>query len=102
MDWIEVSDFRYPAGWTMEVNKGERSQWYCEQLEAGQILMFPGPLFDLPAADRERLLSLRKADSRYHKNISYRPRQDLLRGAAADQPEDAQELHRIMRSYSQQ
>src|SRR5207245_3521468 len=56
--------------------------------EAGQILMFPGLLFDLPAADQERLLSLRKADSRYHKNISYRPRQDQLRGAAPDPPEE--------------
>jgi hypothetical protein len=102
MNWIEVSDFRHPAGWAMEVNKGERSRWYCEQLEAGQILMFPGLLFDLPAADQERLLALRQADSRYHKNISYRPRQDLMRGVAADRPEDAKELHRIMRSYSQQ
>jgi hypothetical protein len=102
MAWMEVTDFRYPAGWSMDVNKGERGRFYAEQLEAGQILMFPGLLFDLPAADQERLLSLRKADSRYHKNISYRPRQDLLRGAAPDRPEDARELHRIMRAYSRE
>jgi 3-deoxy-D-manno-oct-2-ulosonic acid (Kdo) hydroxylase len=100
MAWICVEDFRYPGGWIDTADSSARSRWYCEQLEAGQILMFDGIPFDLPEADRQFLLALQPADSRYHKNISYRPKQDLLRGFPAKRAEEERELHRIMREYS--
>ncbi len=51
-----------------------------------------------PQADREFLLSQRQSGSRLHKNISYRPHQDVLRGAANDA--DEERLHDIMRRFS--
>jgi hypothetical protein len=80
----------------------ERARCYCEQLETGEILFFDNLPFDLPEEDRQRLLSMRQTDSHYHKNISYRPQQDLLRGFASDRPEDVEQLHRIIRNYSAQ
>ena len=37
-----------------------------------------------------------------HKNVSYRPKQDILRGDACETAEDNQRLHDIMRRYSMQ
>jgi hypothetical protein len=100
MAWICVEDFRHPGGWIDTVDSGARGRWYCEQLESGQILLFDAMPFDLPETDRQFLLALQPAGSRYHKNISYRPRQDLLRGYTGKRPEEEQELHRIMRDHS--
>jgi hypothetical protein len=71
-------------------------------LEAGDILFFDNLPFDLPEEDLTRLLSMRQTDSQYHKNISYRPQQDVLRGFASERPEEVEQLHRIIRSYSAQ
>jgi hypothetical protein len=71
-------------------------------LEAGQILYFPQTPLAIDKADREFLLSQQQADSSLHKNISYRPREDVLRGFAAKNPADVTRLHAILRSYSQQ
>ncbi len=100
MSWTSVNDFRHPAGWDDTPNRDERMRWYCEQLERGQILLFDSLPFDLPQADRQFLLSLRQTDSRYHKNISYRPTQDVLRGFSSKCREDVSRLHAIMRDYS--
>jgi hypothetical protein len=100
MSWIQVTGYQHPDGWTDPSGAETRSRGYCEQLEAGQILFFGNPPFDLPEADQQRLLSLRPTNSALHKNISYRPQQDLLRGYSSDRPEELQELHRIMRAYS--
>jgi 3-deoxy-D-manno-oct-2-ulosonic acid (Kdo) hydroxylase len=100
MAWIHVEDFRHPGGWVDTADGGARSRWYCEQLEAGQLLLFDDIPFELPEADRQFLLALRAADSRYHKNISYRPTQDALRGYPTDRAEEVQRLHGIMRDYS--
>ena len=75
------------------------AKWCCTQLEAGQILYLEQLPFALPDEDRQFLLSQRQ-DARYHKNISYRPQEDKLRGFAADQPAEVQRLHRILRDYS--
>jgi 3-deoxy-D-manno-oct-2-ulosonic acid (Kdo) hydroxylase len=100
MSWIQVTEYRHPGGWTDLSGSETRSRWYCEQLEAGQIVFFGSPPFELPEADQQRLLSLQPTNSALHKNISYRPQQDLLRGYSSDRPEEVQELHRIMRAYS--
>src|SRR5205807_8890224 len=39
--------------------------------------------------------------SRFHKNISYRPGADILKGVSSDSP-DRERLHTVMRHFSQQ
>jgi hypothetical protein len=104
MSWLKVGDYRYPEGWTggAAADGAERSRHYCRKLEGGQILFFDAPPFDMPEADRQFLLSQRQSAFKGHKNISYRPTQDVLRGGdAGASPEDARRLHEVMRSYSQ-
>jgi hypothetical protein len=110
MSWVKVDDYRFPSGWIGGGERGdgsadgsERSRHYCHKLEEGQILFFDAPPFDLPDADRQFLLSQKQSSFKGHKNVSYRPTQDLLRGGdAGASPEDAQRLHQVMRNYSQQ
>jgi hypothetical protein len=79
----------------------DRARSYCDQLERGKILFFHDVPFDLPQADRDFLLSQKQTGSRFHKNISYRPPQDVLKGVSSDSP-DRERLHAIMRRFSQQ
>jgi hypothetical protein len=69
-------------------------------LEAGEILFFNGIPYDFPQSDRDFLLQQRQSQLRVHKNISYRPKQDVLRGGGTDSKEDAARLHNIMRHFS--
>ena len=73
---------------------------HCRLLEEGNILFFDHIPFDLPRADVEFLLSARQTNTRLHKNISYRPGQDLIRGASANANEVNERLREIMRNYS--
>jgi len=91
-----VNDFSR-NGWS----NGDRSREWCAELESGKILLFDGVPFDLPAADREFLLSQKQAESRFHKNISYRPTTDVLRGIANESP-DREHMQDVMRRYSKQ
>jgi hypothetical protein len=96
MPWLKVDDYG-SDGWAA----GDflwRARHYCSELEKGQILFFPAPPFALPRDDIDFLVSLKPADSRLHKNISYRPEQDLLRGFAdtANEPR----VHDIMQRYA--
>ncbi|HEV2963521.1 MAG TPA: Kdo hydroxylase family protein, partial [Candidatus Angelobacter sp.] len=75
--------------------------WYCDQLERGKVLFFPGVPFDFPDADRDFLLSQKQSGSRFHKNISYRPGVDVLKGVSPDSP-DRERLQAVMRHFSQQ
>ena len=101
MSTVRVEDYKSPVGWTIAQHEaGERARDYCEQLERGQILFFENTPFDLPEDDLRFLLSHRRTDSRFHKNISYRPQQDALRGYRAGRNETAQ-MHEVMRHYSQ-
>jgi len=102
MDWISVADYQYPNGWLNPADAQERARWYCQQVEQGEILFFNTIPFDLPKEDQEFLLSQRRGDSRYHKNVSYRPQQDVLRGFATGGAENLNRLRRIMRNYSAQ
>jgi hypothetical protein len=96
---VRVDDFQYPQGWTPPAGAVERSRQCCEQLEAGKVLFMDRIPYFFPQADREFLLSQRQSESRLHKNVSYRPLQDVLRGAAGG-AEDQARLHDIMRRYS--
>ncbi len=94
----QVDDFG-PGGWANNAIAAKRSRQCCELLELGKIVAFDTIPFDFPKEDREFLLSQRQSDSRLHKNISYRPAKDVLRGAVGA-PADVARLHEIMRRYS--
>jgi hypothetical protein len=96
---IEVSDYSYPGGWRA-ANSNERARHYCERLELGSILLFRGIPFDLSREEIDYLVAQRTANTRFHKNISYRPAQDALRGFAADD-ENRGRVHTFMRTYSE-
>ena len=101
MSWLTVNDYEHPRGWVDVPDEAARSIWYCRQLEQGQILFFKEIPFDLPEADRTFLLSQRRGDSRIHKNVSYRPQRDVLRGFSSE-AESVERLRRIMRHYSEE
>ncbi len=90
---MEIADFA-PGTWLPE-----RARQSCEQLEAGEILLFRRPPFVLSEEHREFLLAHRAADSRLHKNVSYRPTTDVLRGFAGDE-KTARKMHAVVRDYS--
>lgn len=98
--WVRITDYAPPQGWANPAQSEARARWCCEQLEDGKILYFAGIPYDFPDADRQFLLQQRQGDSRIHKNISYRPSQDVLRGSASDKAADIERLHGIMRHFS--
>jgi hypothetical protein len=97
---IIVQDYHFPTGWNSSERHEERSRYYCEQLELGGILYFDKTPFDFSSDDIEFLLGQKQSDFKGHKNISYRPQSDVLRGAAAELPELSERLQSIMRNYS--
>jgi 3-deoxy-D-manno-oct-2-ulosonic acid (Kdo) hydroxylase len=96
--WIEIQQYAFPGGWKGQAR--ENSLHACQQLEANQILYFARPPFDFPEADREFLVSQRGANSAVHKNVSYRPDEDAMRGFDGTE-ETKQRLRGILRNYSQ-
>src|SRR5579864_4725494 len=96
--WTEITDFG-PQGWAPQTDAVFRSRQCCEQLEKGDILFFSRPPFPLAEEDRAFLISQRHMDSRLHKNISYRPGENVLRGFS-DSQESENRIHQIMRAYS--
>jgi hypothetical protein len=79
----------------------EQGRWYCDQLEHGKVLFCKRIPFAFPEADSAFLLSQKQTGSRFHKNVSYRPAADLLKGDDASGP-DRERLHAIMRNFSRQ
>ena len=96
---IYVEDYKLPTGWVRPDEREERAQAYCDLLESGQILFFHEPPFLISADDRAFLLAQKWAELRLHKNVSYRPSEDLLRGVSGDVATVAR-LRSIMRDYS--
>lgn len=78
----------------------ELSRRHYEQLEQGHILFFPQTPIELSAEDRNFLLSQQQSGASYHKNIAYRPQQDIVTGAAGRS--DRERLRHIMKSYCQE
>jgi hypothetical protein len=70
-------------------------------LESGDILYFPVSPPLLPDEDRAFLVTQKQVDASYHKNISYRPLDDRLKGVAQDDSAQRARVHEIMRGYSQ-
>ena len=98
--WTKVEDYAFPGGWGADSDAQRRAREYCRHLEAGRILFFSGIPFDLPRADQHFLISQKQAQSRFHKNISYRPKAGALHGTSSESAEDRQRLHEIMRHYA--
>jgi hypothetical protein len=96
--WVSVEDYKLP-GWADADQKIARSRAYCRMLESGQILLFRELPFDLPADDRRFLVSQPWSELRLHKNVSYRPGEDILRGVAGDST-TVDRVHSILRNYS--
>src|SRR5437588_11698289 len=82
-------------------DRSKSGAWYCDQLERGKVLFFDDVPFDFPDADRDFLLSQKQIESRFHKNISYRPGADILKGVSTDSPDRAR-LQAVMKHFSQQ
>jgi 3-deoxy-D-manno-oct-2-ulosonic acid (Kdo) hydroxylase len=101
MPWTTITDFRHPGGWSDKAGATEHARDACEQLERGGILYFSSVPFEFPQQDIDFLLSQKQSSFKGHKNISYRPATDLLRGDAGETPEASQRLRQIMRQYSQ-
>lgn len=97
MSWLTIDDYG-AGGWRGAGGAAARSRDCCAKLEAGAILYFSAPPFKLPASDVDFLLALKPADSRLHKNISYRPESDVLRGLSDDG--NKTRVHEIMRNYA--
>jgi hypothetical protein len=85
------------------VDPFEPSDWQqrCRALERGNILYFPRTPFELTAAERDFLLTLRLTGGRLHKNIAYRPAQDRVSGVDQATAEVENRLREVMRAYSQ-
>jgi hypothetical protein len=96
---VQITDYRHPEGWTNAACARERAREACAHLERGAILLLPGIPYDFPRADIEFLLQHQAEDSRLHKNVSYRPSEDLLRGFGGS-GEEEQHVHSIIRNYS--
>ena len=96
-----MEDYKRAKGWVGAEQHEARARAYCEMLERGQILFFREPPFELPTADQQFLLQQQWSEMRMHKNVSYRPSEDLLRGAPGDSV-TVNRLHSIMRNYSAQ
>ncbi|HUO33922.1 MAG TPA: Kdo hydroxylase family protein [Candidatus Acidoferrum sp.] len=99
--WILVEDYRYSGGWVGAEQHEARARAYCELLEKGQILLFRDLPFSLPQSDREFLVRQEWSELRLHKNVSYRPGEDMLRGVSGDE-EQVVRTRNILRFYSEQ
>jgi len=99
--WIEVEDYRLPGGWVGREQVASRARGYCEFLEKGQIVFFRALPFHFPVEDQEFLLAQAWTELRLHKNVSYRPSEDILRGVSGD-ARTIERIHTIMRNYSAQ
>jgi hypothetical protein len=97
MPWLDVRDYR-DGEWAAGVDPQERARFYCQQLEQGQILFFSQPPFVFPNEDASFLISQPQTNSRLHKNISYRPEEDVMRGFGGD-PKDEKRAQEILRNY---
>ncbi|MFZ3218348.1 MAG: Kdo hydroxylase family protein [Candidatus Acidiferrales bacterium] len=101
LPWILVEDYRCPGGWVGREQHEARGRAYCELIERGQILVFRELPFHMPAEDQQFLREQEWTELRMHKNVSYRPSEDMLRGVSG-KAETVARLHSIMRNYSAQ
>jgi hypothetical protein len=97
---VDVEAVRDRIG-TSSADPAARGRWLCSQLEAGNILFFSRPPFDIPHDDRGFLLGRTQTSSALHKNVAYRPAEDRVTGLAKSEEVEAARLRLILKSYSQ-
>jgi hypothetical protein len=97
MAWLDIRDYR-EGSWAPGTDAQERSRFYCQQLEKGEIIFFDEPPFRFPKEDAAFLIHQPQTGSRLHKNISYRPEKELMRGFGGD-PADEKRAREILRNY---
>jgi hypothetical protein len=102
MSLLRITDYAYPGGYSDGASAQDLGRRYAQELEDGKILCFDKPPFDLPDDDRQFLLAQKQSAFKGHKNISYRPLADSMRGAEGGDPKSLERLHGILRHYSQQ
>jgi hypothetical protein len=99
--WIQVEDYKSPRGWISAEQREERARAYCEMLERGEILFFRELPFPFSSEDQRFLREQEWTELRMHKNVSYRPAEDALRGVSGD-PATVERLRKIFQSYTAQ
>jgi len=77
-----------------------RAREVCRGLESGNIVFLPTAPIEIPHEDRELLLGRKQSSSAYHKNIAYRPMEDLVTGLDKSETQEAEKLRRILGDYS--
>lgn len=77
-----------------------RGEHLCRELEAGNILFFPGTPFEISAADRQILLGQKQNRAAYHKNVAYRPAEDRVTGLDKSESAESEQLRAILCHYS--
>src|SRR5262249_49775807 len=83
-----------------DLARGAAPDDLCTRLESGDIVYFPTNPIPLPEDDCAFLLGQKQVEASYHKNISYRPAQDRLKGVDAKDGLAFERAHRVMRDYS--
>src|SRR5262245_18354833 len=78
----------------------EASEAEYHGLETGDILYFPACPSLVSEEDGSFLVTQKQVDASYHKNVSYRPQEDRLKGVDQDDPAQRDHVHAIMRDYS--
>jgi len=103
---IAVEDYTFPGGWIgagsatdISLEADARARALCRELEAGKILVFSKLPYEFPSDEREFLLSREWNELRLHKNVSYRPDDDVMRGFSGDHGTQTH-LHHVLRNYS--
>jgi len=79
----------------------EQGRWYCDHLERGKILFFRGMPFELPDSAIKFLLGHGQSASTLHKNISYRPANDVVKGSDL-KGADRDHLQAVMKTFSRE
>ena len=72
----------------------------CRALEDGRIVYFPQVPFELSQKDIDFLLRQEQMEAAYHKNISYRPLENRVKGLSSKSAHDRQQLTKIMGNFS--
>ena len=100
--WPMIMERSNMARITMDAGRfdSEASQAEYRGLESGDILYFPVSPPLVSDADRAFLVTQKQVDASYHKNISYRPIEDRLKGIDQDDTAQRERVHAIMRDYS--
>lgn len=74
---------------------------FCQELEQGNILFFSQIPFDFPQEEIAFLLRQKQGNLAGRKNIAYKPQLDKITNHTAANPEEALQMHEILRNYSQ-